>query len=67
MKCRFFAQLVMLAAAAYLVPSASATWSGFRSLGKTPVVGEPSCVQGCGQRGDVRGPKPNQYLDGQRI
>jgi hypothetical protein len=45
MKYRFFAHLVMLAVAACLVPSASATWSGFRSLGKTPVIGEPSCAQ----------------------
>jgi hypothetical protein len=45
MKFRFFAHLAVLAAAVHLVPSASATWSGFHSLGKTPVVGEPSCAQ----------------------
>jgi hypothetical protein len=45
MKHRIFAYLVVSAATLLLIPSASATWSGFRSLGKTPVVGEPSCVQ----------------------
>jgi len=45
MKRRIFAYLVVSAATLLFIPSASATWSGFHSLGKTPVVGEPSCVQ----------------------
>ena len=45
MKRRIFAYLAVAAASLLFIPSASATWSGFRSLGKTPVVGEPSCVQ----------------------
>jgi hypothetical protein len=45
MKHRIFAWLVIAAASLPFVPSASATWSGFRSLGTTKVVGTPSCVQ----------------------
>jgi hypothetical protein len=45
MKNRIFAYLVVAIATLLFIPSASATWSGFKSLGKTPVVGEPSCVQ----------------------
>jgi hypothetical protein len=45
MKHRIFAYLVVSAIALLLIPSASATWSGFRSLGTTPTLGEPSCVQ----------------------
>jgi len=45
MKYRIFAYLVVAASTLLLIPSASATWSGFHSLGKTPVVGEPSCAQ----------------------
>jgi len=45
MKHKIFAYLAVAAASLLFVPSASATWSGFRSLGKTPVVGELSCVQ----------------------
>lgn len=45
MKCRIFAYLVVTAATLLFIPSASATWSGFRSLGTTKVVGKPSCVQ----------------------
>jgi hypothetical protein len=45
MKHRIFAYLVVSAVALLLIPSASATWSGFRSLGTTPTLGEPSCVQ----------------------
>ena len=45
MKHRIFVYLAVAAASLLFIPSASATWSGFRSLGKTPVVGEPACVQ----------------------
>ena len=45
MKHRIFVSLVALGAAVLLTPLASATWSGFRSLGTTKVVGTPSCVQ----------------------
>jgi len=45
MKHRILASLVALSAAALLTPLASATWSGFRSLGTTKVVGNPSCAQ----------------------
>src|SRR5579863_4839303 len=45
MKHRIFAYLVIGAASLLFIPSASATWSGFHSLGKTAVVGEPSCIQ----------------------
>lgn len=44
MKSRILSYLVVIATALLLIPSASATWSNFRSLGKTTVVGEP-CVQ----------------------
>ena len=45
MKHRIFVSLVALGAAVLLTPLASGTWSGFRSLGTTKVVGTPSCVQ----------------------
>jgi hypothetical protein len=45
MKHRIFAYLVVTTATLLFIPSASATWSGFRSLGTTKVVGKPSCVQ----------------------
>ena len=45
MKPRVLNYLLVLAITLLFIPSASATWSGFRSLGKTPVVGEPSCAQ----------------------
>jgi hypothetical protein len=45
MKHRIFAYSIVIAATLLLIPSASATWSGFRSLGTTPTLGEPSCVQ----------------------
>ena len=45
MKRRIFAYLVVSAATLLFIPSASATWSGFRSLGTTKVVGKPSCAQ----------------------
>jgi len=45
MKHRIFVSLVALGAAVLLTPLASGSWSGFRSLGTTKVVGTPSCVQ----------------------
>jgi hypothetical protein len=45
MKLRMFAHLIVFAFTLSLIPSASATWSGFRSMGKTVTLGEPSCVQ----------------------
>jgi hypothetical protein len=45
MKHRIFVSVVALGAALLSTPLASATWSGFRSLGTTKVVGKPSCVQ----------------------
>jgi hypothetical protein len=45
MKPRIFNYLVVLATTLCFIPSASATWSGFRSMGKTVTLGEPSCVQ----------------------
>jgi hypothetical protein len=45
MKRRIFAYCVVSAATLLFIPSASATWSGFHSLGTTKVVGTPSCVQ----------------------
>jgi hypothetical protein len=45
MKTRIFVYLLVSAATLLFIPSASATWSGSRSLGKTPVVGIPSCAQ----------------------
>jgi hypothetical protein len=45
MKHSIFAYLVVSAATLLFIPSASATWSGFRSLGTTKVVGKPSCAQ----------------------
>jgi hypothetical protein len=44
MKLRIFAYLVF-ATTLLLIPSASATWSGFRTMGSTPTIGEPYCVQ----------------------
>src|SRR5271170_3531451 len=45
MKHRIFAHLIVFAATLLLIPTASATWGGFRSMGKTATLGEPSCVQ----------------------
>ena len=45
MKPRIFAYLAVFAVTLLLIPSASATWSGFRGMGTTPTIGEPSCVQ----------------------
>jgi hypothetical protein len=45
MKPRMFAHSIVFAFTLLLIPSASATWSGFRSMGKTVALGEPSCVQ----------------------
>ena len=45
MKPRVLNYLLALAITLLFIPPASASWSGFRSLGKTPVVGEPSCAQ----------------------
>jgi hypothetical protein len=45
MKHSIFAYLMVFACTLLLIPSASATWSGFRGMGTTPTIGEPSCVQ----------------------
>jgi hypothetical protein len=45
MKPRIFSYLVVVATTLLFIPSASASWSTFTAMGKTPVVGEPSCVQ----------------------
>jgi hypothetical protein len=37
--------LLVIVTSLLLIPSASATWSGFRSMGTTVTLGEPSCVQ----------------------
>jgi hypothetical protein len=45
MKRSIFTHLIVFALTLMLIPSASATWSGFRSMGTTVTLGEPSCVQ----------------------
>ena len=45
MKYRILAYLVIAASTLLFIPSASATWSGFKSLGTTKVAGKPSCAQ----------------------
>ncbi len=45
MKRRILCNFVVFAVASLLIPSASATWSGFRSMGTTSTIGEPSCAQ----------------------
>lgn len=45
MKRRIFNHLVVVATTLVLMPSAWATWSSFKSLGKTSIVGEPACAQ----------------------
>lgn len=37
--------LLVIVTSLLLIPSASATWSGFRSMGTTVTLGDPSCVQ----------------------
>ena len=49
MKRRIFAYLVVFAVTSLLIPSAWAAWGSFKSLGKTPTVGEPSCAQLAGK------------------
>ena len=44
-KFRCVAYLLMLSTALLFIPAASATWTGFRSLGTNPTIGEPSCAQ----------------------
>jgi len=45
MRHRIVAYWIVLTACLLLIPSASATWSGFRTMGATATLGEPSCVQ----------------------
>lgn len=45
MKRSIFASVIVLAVSLLLIPSAWATWGSSRSMGNTPTVGEPSCVQ----------------------
>ena len=45
MKHRIFAYFVIAAATFLFIPSASATWGSFHSMGATKVVGQPSCAQ----------------------
>jgi hypothetical protein len=45
MKHRILAYLVVMASTLLLIPFASATWSGFRTMGTTPTIEEPSCAQ----------------------
>ena len=47
MKSRILNYLVVIATTLLFTPAASATWgTSFRSLGKTPTLGEPECVDG---------------------
>jgi hypothetical protein len=50
MKNKKIAHWIVFTATLLLVPLASATWTAYRTMGTTPVVGEPSCVNfGSGQ------------------